>query len=122
MTGKKAKPAKKAAAPRAKKAARAKKSAPARSRYVLRLYVTGMSAHSLAAVKNVTRLCGEYLKENCDLEVIDIYKNPIYARNGQIIAAPTLVKELPLPLRRFIGDMSDTGKLVVGLDLKSKKK
>ncbi len=90
-------------------------------RYVLRLFVAGVSPKSTRAINNIKKLCNEYLHEQYDLEIIDIYKQPIIAKDGQILAAPTLVKELPLPLRKFIGDMSDTGKLIIGLDLKSKK-
>jgi len=90
-------------------------------RYVLRLFVAGISPKSARAINNIKKLCDEYLHGQYDLEIIDIYKQPIIAKDGQILAAPTLVKELPLPLRKFIGDMSDTGKLILGLDLKSKK-
>jgi len=90
-------------------------------RYVLRLFVAGVSPKSTRAINNIKKLCNEYLHEQYDLEIIDIYKQPIIAKDGQILAAPTLVKELPVPLRKFIGDMSDTGKLIIGLDLKSKK-
>jgi circadian clock protein KaiB len=87
-----------------------------RARYILRLYVTGSSHRSLKAVYNLKKLCEEYLPDY-DLEVIDIYKDPEAAREEQIIAAPTLVKKLPRPLRKFVGDMSNTQKLLVGLDL-----
>jgi circadian clock protein KaiB len=89
----------------------------ARAKYILRLYVTGSSIRSLRAVSNLKKLCDEYLSDNYDLEVIDIYKNPDAAREEQIIAAPTLVKQLPRPLRRFIGDLSNTQKILVGLDI-----
>ena len=88
-----------------------------RAEYILRLYVTGSSARSLKAIYNLKRLCEEHLPEGYDLEVIDIYKNPDAARDAQIIAAPTLIKKLPAPLRRFVGDLSNTQKLLVGLDL-----
>lgn len=88
-----------------------------RAKYILRLYVTGSSIRSLRAVSNLKKLCEEYLSDDYDLEVIDIYKNPDAARNEQIIAAPTLVKQLPRPLRRFIGDLSNTQKILVGLDI-----
>lgn len=71
----------------------------------------------MRAVYNLRKLCEEYLKDDYDLEVIDIYKNPDAAREAQIIAAPTLVKQLPQPLRRFIGDLSNTKKLLVALDI-----
>ena|SRR5689334_16874396 len=88
-----------------------------RAKYILRLYVTGSSMRSLQAISNLKKLCEEHLPNDYDLEVIDIYKNPTAAREEQIVAAPTLVKRLPQPLRRFVGDMSNTQKLLVGLDL-----
>jgi len=87
-----------------------------RAKYILRLYVTGSSARSLNAVRNLQKICEEHLPEY-DLEVIDIYKDPAAAREAQIIAAPTLVKKLPVPLRRFVGDLSNTQKILVGLDI-----
>ena len=87
-----------------------------RARYILRLYVTGSSHRSLRAVYNLKKICEEYLPDY-DLEVIDIYKDPGAAREEQIIAAPTLVKKLPRPIRKFVGDMSNTQKILVGLDL-----
>jgi circadian clock protein KaiB len=87
-----------------------------RAKYILRLYVSGSSERSLKAVHNLKKLCEEHLPEY-DLEVIDIYKNPEAARDEQIIAAPTLVKKLPQPLRKFVGDLSNTQKILVGLDI-----
>jgi circadian clock protein KaiB len=89
--------------------------------YVLRLYIAGMSARSSRAVMNIKEICENSLSSHYDLEVIDIYQQPKLAKGEQIIAAPTLVKELPLPLRKFIGDLSNTEKLLIGLDLKPKK-
>ncbi len=89
--------------------------------YVLRLYVTGATRRSAKAIANVKRICDEHFAGRYELEVIDIYQQPERARDAQIIATPTLVKKLPLPLRRFIGDMSDTEKFLVGIDLKPKK-
>lgn len=89
--------------------------------YILRLYVTGMTPSSTRAVTNIKKICEEHLKGRYSLEVIDLYKRPSLADGEQIIAAPTLLKKLPLPLRRFIGDMSDTEKILVGLDLRPKK-
>jgi len=86
-------------------------------RYVLRLYVTGMTARSARAVKNLQSICDEYLKGRYDLEVIDIYQQPVLTRGEQIIAAPTLIKKLPLPMRRIIGDMSNRERVLLGLDL-----
>ena len=90
-------------------------------RYVLRLYVAGISLKSSAAIRTVTALCEEHLKERYELEIIDIYQQPTLAKGEQIIAAPTLVKNLPKPLRRFIGDMADKERILVGLDLRPKK-
>ena len=88
--------------------------------YVLRLYVTGMTPRSVRAVENVRAICEEHLQGRYDLEVIDIYQQPTLAEGEQIIAAPTLIKKLPLPLRKVIGDMSSTERLLVGLDLRAK--
>jgi circadian clock protein KaiB len=88
-----------------------------RAKYILRLYVTGSSGNSLRAVYNLKKLCEEYLPDDYDLEVIDIYKDPAAAREAQIIAAPTLVKKLPQPIRRFVGDLSNTQKVLIGLDI-----
>jgi circadian clock protein KaiB len=92
-------------------------SASAADRYVLRLYVTGMTSRSARAVKNLQAICDEYLAGRYDLEVIDIYQQPVLTRGEQIIAAPTLIKKLPLPMRRIIGDMSNRDRVLLGLDL-----
>lgn len=91
---------------------------PDRDRYVLRLYVTGMTARSAEAIATIQSICKERLKGRYDLEVIDIYQHPKLAKDEQIIAAPTLVKRLPLPLRRFIGALSDRDRVLLGLDLR----
>ena len=91
-----------------------------RDRYVLRLYVAGLTARSAAAIRNVRQICEKNLKGRYDLEVVDLYDHPSLARGEQIIAAPTLIKQLPVPLRRLIGDMADAEKLLVGLDLRSR--
>ena len=88
--------------------------------YVLRLYVAGMTPNSQRAIENVQKICEEYMQERYELEIIDIYQQPIFAKEGQIVAAPTLVKELPPPLRKFIGDLSQTEKILAGLDLRKK--
>jgi circadian clock protein KaiB len=88
-----------------------------RAKYILRLYVTGSSGRSLKAVSNLKKICEEHFPNDYDLEVIDIYENPSAAREEQIIAAPTLVKQLPKPLRKFVGDLSNTQKILVGLDI-----
>jgi circadian clock protein KaiB len=90
-------------------------------RYVLRLYVAGLSSRSTTAIRNVRRICDEHLKGRYDLEVIDLYEHPTLARGEQIIAAPTLIKTLPHPLRRLIGDMADSNRVLVGLDLRPKE-
>lgn len=91
---------------------------PADAKYVLRLYVTGMTARSAEAIATIRSICKERLKGRYDLEVIDIYQHPHLAREEQIIAAPTLVRKLPAPLRRFIGALSDRERILVGLDLR----
>jgi circadian clock protein KaiB len=89
--------------------------------YVLRLYVTGMTPRSIRAVENVRGICEEHLQGRYDLEVIDIYQQPTLAEGEQIIATPTLIKKLPLPLRKVIGDMSSTERVLLGLDLRRSK-
>ena len=94
-----------------------KQQPPRRAEYILRLYVTGLTPRSLKAISNLKSVCEEHLHDGYDLEVIDIYKNPDAAREEQIIAAPTLIKSLPAPLRRFVGDLSNTQKLLTGLGI-----
>jgi circadian clock protein KaiB len=89
-------------------------------KYVLRLYITGMTPKSTCSIANVQDLCKKYLAGRYQLEVIDIYQQPKLAKEEQIIAAPTLIKKSPLPLRRLIGDMSDREKFLVGIGLKPK--
>jgi circadian clock protein KaiB len=89
-----------------------------RKRYVLCLYITGMTPKSTRAIANVRKLCEKYLEGRYELDVIDIYQQPKLAKGEQIIATPTLIKKLPLPLRKLIGDMSDTERFLVGIDLK----
>jgi circadian clock protein KaiB len=86
--------------------------------YVLRLYVAGLTARSRTAISNITSICEEHLQGRYDLEVIDVFQRPILAREEQIVATPTLVKKLPAPLRRLIGDLSEREKVLVGLDLR----
>lgn len=88
------------------------------TKYVLRLYVTGTTPHSARAITNIRKICEEHLQGRYELEVVDISENPALAEGEQIIAAPTLIKKLPLPLRRFIGDMSNTERILLGLDLR----
>lgn len=87
-------------------------------KYTLRLYIAGMTPKSIRAISNIKKICEVHLTGRYNLEVIDLYQTPQLAKGDQIIAAPTLIKKLPLPLRRIIGDMSNTEKLVVGLDLR----
>ena len=91
-------------------------------KYVLRLYVAGASDRSRQAVLRARQLCEAELNGNFDLEVIDVYQQPILARDGQIVATPTLVREFPRPVRRLIGDLTNTSALFVGLDLGTKGK
>lgn len=91
---------------------------PTDNQYLLRLYVTGATAKSLRAINNIKRICEEHLHGRYRLEVIDVYQQPVLAKGEQIVAAPTLIKHLPAPLRKFIGDMSDTERILLGLDLR----
>ena len=88
--------------------------------FVLRLYVAGQTLKSLIALTNIKKICEENLKGRYVLDVIDIYQQPRLAQGEQIIALPTLIKKLPPPLRRIIGDMSNTECVLVGLDLQMK--
>ena len=90
----------------------------ATKKFVLRLYVTGMTPRSSQAISTIKAICEEHLHGCYQLEVIDLYRHPTLARDEQIVATPTLVKKLPLPLRRFIGDLSDKEKILFGLDLR----
>ena len=85
--------------------------------YVLRLYVSGSTLKSALAVENIKRICEQHLKHRYDLEVIDIYQQPNLARDEQIVTVPTLIKRLPPPQRRLIGDLSNLEKVLFGLDL-----
>ncbi|MCL4310559.1 MAG: circadian clock KaiB family protein [Actinomycetota bacterium] len=89
-------------------------------KYVLKLYVTGMTPRSARAVMNIRQILDEHLQGRYELEIIDIFQQPQLAQGEQIIAAPTLIKKLPLPIRKFIGDMSETERILVGLDLRPK--
>lgn len=88
------------------------------ARYVLRLYVIGTTPHSTRAIVNIRKICEEHLQGRYELEIVDISQHPTLAKGEQIIAAPTLIKKLPLPLRRLIGDMSQTERILLGLDLR----
>lgn len=89
-----------------------------RDRYVLRLYVAGVTPRSVHAIENVKAVCESHLKGKYELQVIDIYQQPALAKGDQIIAVPTLIKKLPVPLRTLIGDLSDTDRVLIGLDLR----
>ncbi len=91
-----------------------------RRRYVLRLYVAGSTPRSARAIENIKRVCEQHVQGRYDLEIIDLYQQPKLAAGDQIVAVPTLVKQLPVPLRRFLGDLSDEERLLVGLDLKER--
>lgn len=91
------------------------------ARFVLRLYVTGLTNRSTRAINTVKDLCEAELRDRYELEVIDISKRPDLAKQENIIAAPTLVKRLPLPLRRLIGDLSDKERVLIGLDLRARE-
>jgi circadian clock protein KaiB len=85
---------------------------------VLRLYIAGQTPKSLAAISNLKAICSEYLGGRYKIEVIDLMKNPALARDHQILAIPTLVRQVPVPLRKIIGDLSDTEQVLVGLDIR----
>ncbi|MEA2644902.1 MAG: circadian clock protein KaiB [Chloroflexota bacterium] len=86
--------------------------------YELRLYVAGSTPNSLAAISNLNRICEEHLAGRYIVSVIDLTVDPRLARGDQILAVPTLVRRLPEPMRKIIGDLSDTGRVLVGLDIK----
>ncbi|MBU0545486.1 MAG: circadian clock KaiB family protein [Proteobacteria bacterium] len=90
--------------------------------YILRLYVTGLTPKSQRAIKNIKNICDAHLGGRYELEVIDVYKYPALAKGEQVIATPTLIKKLPLPLRSFIGDLSNTDRVLFGLDLRLNEK
>lgn len=92
-------------------------SSQAGEKYVLRLYVSGSTPRSARAVQNIRKLCEQHLPGRYDLEVIDIYQQPELAKNADLVAAPTLIKQLPIPLRKFVGDLSNTEKVLLGLDI-----
>lgn len=89
-------------------------------KWLLRLYVTGRSPKCVAALENLKRFCEERMAGRYEIEVIDLLENPRLAKDDQIVAIPTLVRKLPQPLRKIIGNLSDTERMLVGLDLKSR--
>ena len=84
----------------------------------LRLYVVGQTAKSVAAIANLKKFCAEHLDDRYTIEIVDVAKNPKLARRDQIVAVPTLVRKLPVPVRKIIGDLSNTDKVLVGFDLR----
>ena len=93
----------------------------AATRYVLRLYVVGMTPKSTRAITNIKAICEEHLRGRYELEVVDVYQQPMLAQGEQILAVPALVKKLPLPLRTLVGDLSNTERVLLGLDLRRRK-
>ena len=86
---------------------------------LLRLYIAGQTPKSLAAISNLKKICSEYLGGRYKIEVVDLMKNPALAQDHQILAIPTLVRRVPVPLRKIIGDLSNTEQVLVGLDIRS---
>jgi circadian clock protein KaiB len=89
-------------------------------RYVLRLYIAGTTAESCRSVENLRAICDEHLSGRYELAVVDVFQQPVLAKDEQIIAVPTLIKKLPHPIRRIVGDLSNAQRVLVGLDLKPK--
>jgi circadian clock protein KaiB len=92
-----------------------------KDKIILQLYITGMSENSVRAIQNITQLCKSYLADHFDLEIIDIYKKPSVAEEQKIIFSPSLVRQFPLPKKTFIGDLSDTKKVALGLGISFKE-
>ncbi|MFO7535595.1 MAG: circadian clock KaiB family protein [Kiritimatiellia bacterium] len=103
------------------KKTRLKKTASREQHYVLRLYVAGITPRSSAAIRSITDICSTHLEGRCDLEVIDIYQQPALAKRDQIVAVPTLIKNQPAPVRRFIGNLTDQNRILAGLDIRPKE-
>ena len=95
-------------------------SAAGESRHVLRLYISGMTPRSTEAISNLKKICEEHLKGQYELEIIDVYKHPELTGSDQIVATPTLVKQLPLPIRHLVGTLSNEERVLIGLDLVKK--
>ncbi len=89
-----------------------------KDKWILRLYIAGHTSRAVTALNNLRLICEEQLKGNYKIEVIDLLKKPQLGRDDQILAIPTLVRKLPVPMRRIIGDLSDTERVLIGLDLK----
>jgi len=97
---------------------KATKDIPAKDNWILRLYVAGQTPKSIAAFTNLKKICEEQLKGKYTIEVIDLIENPQLSRDDQILAVPTLVRKLPVPVRKIIGDLSNTEKVLIGLNIK----
>jgi circadian clock protein KaiB len=115
---------KKIASPKSNSGSRPGKSASAKTAkrsteefWMMRLYIAGRSTRSLAAIENLRRICDAHMNGRCKVEVIDLMRNPELARADQIVALPTLVRKLPVPVRRIIGDLSATDKVLMSLEL-----
>jgi len=100
------------------KSPRKSKTVPAEEQYQLRLYVAGQTPKSITAFDNLKRICAEHLEGICTIEVIDLLVSPQLAKGDQILAVPTLVRRLPEPVKKIIGDLSNTERVLVGLDIK----
>jgi len=92
--------------------------APSQVRWELRLYVAGQTAKSVNAFANLKKICAQYIAGRYNIEVVDLLKNPTLAKGDQILAVPTLVRKLPVPIRKILGDLSNTESVLVGLDLR----
>jgi circadian clock protein KaiB len=109
-----------ATSPKARPKAKPKpKPKPAAAEWELRLYIAGQTPRSLAAFANLERICEEHLKGRYRLEVVDLMKNPTLARGDQILAVPTLVRKLPYPMKKIIGDLTNEERVLVGLDVRA---
>ena len=95
-----------------------KNSKPKNDAWVLRLYVAGQTPKSVIAFANLKKICSEHLSDKYRIELIDLLENPQLARGDQIVAIPTLVRNLPTPMKKIIGDLSNTERVLVGLDLR----
>lgn len=102
----------------ARRSRKRRKAQTAAAFFELRLYIAGQTARSLAALANLKRICDEHLRGRYRVKVIDLLERPQLARGDQILAIPTLVRKLPLPIRKLVGDLSDTERVLVGLDLR----
>jgi len=92
-----------------------------KEKIILKLYITGMSENSVRAIQNIRQLCNQYPNDCFDLEIIDIYKNPSAAEEQKIVFSPSLIRQHPLPKKTFIGDLSDTKKIILGLGITFKE-